>query len=231
MNKIVILSAGPGLPEIVEKYGHSSDWIPDALTDYDLDFDIRKVYSKNFDNSVDADGWIITGSKYSVYDNLDWIKNLKAFLKRIVCLDKPILGICFGHQILADVLGGIVEKNPLGWELGSYNINLTEEGQKSALFKDVHPNYVFYESHQDYVKKLPANSIPLANTDKSNQSFKYNNSIYGVQFHPEFTWDVTKALMDARIKRGIKVDNLVLNKSVNGNKILHNFIDILERRK
>ena len=100
----------------------------------------------------------------------------------------------------------------------------------TCFFGQIHnTNDIFYESHQDYVKILPENSISLAKTDKSNQSFKYANSVYGVQFHPEFTWDVTKALMDARIKRGIKVDNTFLEKSVNGNKILHNFIDILER--
>ena len=231
MNKIIILSAGPGLPEIVEKYGHSSDWIPNALSQYDLTFETRKVYEESFDHSVEGDAWIVTGSKYSVYDDLDWINNLKSYLKKIVVLNKPILGICFGHQILAEVLGGIVEKNHLGWELGSYNIELTEAGQMSDLFKDINTNDIFYESHQDYVKTLPKNSISLAKTDKANQSFIYANSIYGVQFHPEFTWDVTKALMDIRIKKGIDVDNVDIDESKKGNKILHNFIDILERGK
>ena len=65
------------IPEIIEKFGHSSDWIPNALSNYDLTFEIRKVYEKSFDLSIEGDAWIITGSKYSVYDNLDWINNLK----------------------------------------------------------------------------------------------------------------------------------------------------------
>ena len=231
MNKVIILSAGPGLPEIIEQYGHSSDWIPNALSHYDLTFETRKVYEKSFDHSVEGDAWIITGSKYSVYDDLDWINNLKSYLKKIVILNKPILGICFGHQILAEVLGGIVEKNRLGWELGSYNIELTEAGQMSDLFKDINTNDIFYESHQDCVKTLPENSISLAKTDKANQSFIYADSIYGVQFHPEFTWEVTKALMEIRIKKGVVIDNVIIDKSIKGNKILHNFIDILERGK
>ena len=231
MNKIIILSAGPGLPEIVERYGHSSDWIPNALSSYELDYDIRKVYEDSFDHSLDGDAWIITGSKYSVYDDLPWINNLKIYLKEIITLKKPILGICFGHQILADVLGGQVIKNPLGWELGSYNIELTHEGISSNLFKNIDNQDVFYESHQDFVKKIPKGSTELAKTDKSNQSFVYDENIYGVQFHPEFTWEVTRALMDARIKKGIKVDDLNLNESIKGNKILHNFIDIIESER
>ena len=64
--------------------------------------------------------------------------------------------------------------------------------------------------------------------DSVDHVFVYNKNIYGVQFHPEFTWDVTKALMDARIKNGIKVDNVNLKKSLKGNKILHNFIDLVQ---
>ena len=167
----------------------------------------------------------------SVYDELDWMLDMEDKIRNAQHHNKPVLGICFGHQILAEVLGGIVEKNHLGWELGSYNIELTEAGQMSDLFKDINTNDIFYESHQDYVKTLPKNSISLARTDKANQSFIYANSIYGVQFHPEFTWDVTKALMDIRIKKGINVDNVAVDESKNGNKILHNFIDILERGK
>ncbi len=231
MKNVVILSCGPGLPEIVKEYGHSSDWIPSIINNNKVNFVIKKVYDNDFEIDVKPDAFILTGSKYSVYDDLDWINNLKSYLERIVPLNKPILGICFGHQILAEVLGGIVEKNHLGWELGSYNIELTEAGQMSDLFKNINTNDIFYESHQDYVKTLPENSISLARTDKANQSFIYADSIYGVQFHPEFTWDVTKALMDIRIKNGINVDNVAIDESKKGNKILHNFIDILERGK
>ena len=64
MNKIAILSAGPGLPEIVEKYGHSSDWIPDALSGRNVEFIVKKVYEDLYDQTDIADAWIITGSKY-----------------------------------------------------------------------------------------------------------------------------------------------------------------------
>jgi len=230
MKKIVVLSAGPGLPEVVKEYGHSSEWIPDILSSYNLDFDIRKIYENDFGAIDNVDSWIITGSKYSVYDNIEWIKSIKPFLFDIIKTNKPILGICFGHQLLAEVLGGKVEKNPMGWELGSYRIKLTLDGHKNSLFDGISDNEIFYESHQDTVSELPAGSISLAETEKSNQSFVYNDCVYGVQFHPEFSWKITRRLMDLRKNKGVQVDSNILQESKYGNKVLHNFIQIIESR-
>jgi len=228
--KIAILSAGPGLPEIVKKFGHSSEWISHILSSYNLSFDIREVYENNFGTYENIDGWIITGSKHSVYDNIDWIKSIQKFLFKLIKMKKPILGICFGHQLLAKVLGGNVMKNPLGWELGSYKVKLTKNGMNSFIFQDVDDNEIFYESHQDTVSELPPKSISLATTLKSNQAFQYGENVFGVQFHPEFSWEVTRKLMDIRINNGVRVDSTYLQKSSCGHKILHNFIHIIESR-
>ena len=227
MKKIVILSAGPGLPDIVKKYGHSSDWIPRLLNDFSLTYSIKKVYNGDLCTLDDGDAWIITGSKFSVYENYDWIKQLVSFASDLIKNDKPVLGICFGHQVIAKAIGGEVFKNPLGWELGSYNISLTDDGRANHLMFGINDNDIVYESHQDIVNNLPQNSKILANTDKSIQSFSYKSS-YGVQFHPEFSYDVTRMLMDLRINKGIEVDSNVLEKSTNSHKVLHNFIKIIQ---
>ena len=229
MSKIIILSAGPGLAEVVEKYGHSSEWIPNILTRHSIDFEIKKAYENDFGTIEDADAWIITGSKYSVYDDIEWIGKLKKHLVNIFNSNKPVLGICFGHQLIAEVLGGTVQKNTLGWELGSYKIHLSDKGRQSRLFYKIEKDYYIYESHQDVFTKLPNGATLLALNNKGNQSFKYNN-IYGVQFHPEFSFDITKKLIEIRVKNGIKVDDNELIKSKSGEKILHNFIHIIESR-
>ena len=227
MKKVVILSAGPGLPEIVKLYGHSSEWIPDLLSSNNLEFNVKNVYNNDKCSIDDGDVWIITGSKYSVYDNVSWINNLVDFVKVLIKHKKPILGICFGHQVIAKSIGADVIKNPLGWELGSYRINLTDQGSNHKLFSGFKNNDIVYESHQDIVVSLPSDVSILADTEKSIQSFQYNDNVFGVQFHPEFSWKVTRMLMDLRIAKGITVDNNILEKSINSYKILNNFIDII----
>ena len=228
--KIVIVSNGPGLPEVVEKYGHSSSWIPSIIDNQDkINFSVKKVYNNELLSIDDGDIWIVTGSKYSVYDNYEWICYLKKFVKKLVNHNKYVLGICFGHQMIAEACGGKVKKNKLGWELGSYSINLTESGKKSPLFDNFYNNDIVYESHQDTVVKLPDNFVELAYTQKSNQSFSYKNRVFGVQFHPEFSYDVTRKLMDLRISNGIRVDNEKLTESINSHHIVNNFVNIAKR--
>ena len=76
---------------------------------------------------------------------------------------------------------------------------------QNLLFNNFYNNDIVYESHQDTVIKLPENFVELAYTQKSNQSFSYKNRIFGVQFHPEFSYDVTRKLLDLRIANGIKI--------------------------
>ena len=227
--KIVIVSNGPGLQEIVDEYGHSSSWIPSIIKDKDVTFDIKKVYDNEKLCLDDGDAWIVTGSKYSVYDEFEWINYLKKFVHDLIQNNKYVQGICFGHQIIAESYGGKVEKNSLGWELGSYPISLTQAGIDSDLFKKFNNNDIAYESHQDVVSKLPKNFIELGYTKKANQSFSYQNRVFGVQFHPEFSYDVTKKLMDLRLKNGVKIDNVKLIESTNSYHILNNFIKIVKK--
>ena len=127
MKKISIITNGPGIAEVKSLYGQASDWVQNVLSDYDVDVKVVKAYEMEDFSSERDDAWIITGSAYSVYDDFPWINRLKEFIHKIVQENKYVLGICFGHQIIAESCGGKVEKNKMGWELGSYPITLSEE--------------------------------------------------------------------------------------------------------
>jgi len=226
--KIGIISCGPGLDEVVKDYGHSSEWIPAIISDKNIEFIVNKVYNYEQIDFDAADAWIITGSKFSVYEDIPWIECLKKFIEELISRKKYILGICFGHQLLAQCLGGKVVKNSKGWELGSYEISLTNHGSDSKLFNNFLNNDIAYESHQDVVIELPHNSLELAYTDKGIQSFSYSDYVFGVQFHPEFSYDVTRRLMDIRSNNGVEIDDSSLLHSNNSHNILDNFITIIK---
>ena len=226
--KLLIISAGPGMDEIRNIYGHAIDWISSFLTDPSLDITINHIYkNESFDQS-EYDAWIITGSASSVLDSEQWILNLKDKIKYGYKHSIPILGICFGHQIISSALGGTVEKNRKGWELGSFKINFNKEGRDSLLFKNIDFNDYFYFSHEDIVLSLPQNAIELASNDMGLQSYSINNKIYGVQFHPEFSIDIAQKYVEVRYNKGI-IDSLNnVSESKTSYKVILNFIDIVK---
>jgi len=228
--KLLIISAGPGINQIRGQYGHATDWISNLVTSSNIKIDINNIYLNEDFNEFSYDGWIITGSSSSVIDNHNWIKLLK---NKIIYANKysiPILGVCFGHQIISSALGGDVIHNSKGWELGSYKLKITEDGLSSKLFNNIEPNDYFYFSHEDIVSKLPIGAVELASNKMGLQSFSVNNQIFGVQFHPEFTVDIMDQYVKVRYEKGIipKYNPVIESKS--SYRIISNYLKILKER-
>ena len=226
--KLLIISAGPGIPEIKEKHGHAIDWISSFIHFSDIKIHVNHIYENQDFNKSEYDAWIITGSASSVTDNYDWIQILKN--KIIYAHDNsiPILGICFGHQIIASALGGIVTKNKKGWELGSYKIKINKNGRTSPIFKNIDTDDYFYFSHEDIVCQLPLEALELANNNMGLQSFSIQNKIFGVQFHPEFDINIMDEYVRVRYEKGIINNYNQVFESKTSYKIISNFIDILK---
>ena len=106
-----------------------------------------------------ADAWLVTGSRHGVYDDLPWIEPLKAFLRACVAARVPVVGICFGHQILAEALGGRVVKSDRGWGLGVQDYELVAH---PGWMADLPDRFAVRALHQDQVVALPPAATVLA---------------------------------------------------------------------
>ena len=226
ISNIQVISCGPGLKEINENHGVSSDWIQSMMKNRVSDIQVVRSYLEESPSFESNSAWIIMGSRYSAYDNMAWIDSLQSNILKAIKLEIPILGICFGHQILCKALGANVANNPAGWEIGSSEVFLSDKGLSSPIFKGFSPNFYVYQSHHDVVNGLPDNLDLLCSNKFGVQSVSYKNRVFGVQFHPEFSYDVMKAYFDIRTQDLADSDYSVLNKN-DGNKVVDNFINII----
>ena len=227
MRDVLIIDCGPSLSDVSKHYGVAPEWIMESLKNKGCNFTWVKPYVGDKIQSNNADAWIITGSPCSVYNFEAWMVNLEEEIKNIQSSQIPVLGICFGHHHIAKCFGGTVELNPQGWELGAYPVQFTAAGKKSQLFSGMEENAIVYESHQDSVTVLQENAIELARNNKGNQAFMMHDNFYGVQFHPEFSWEVIKMYVFIRSAMGVKVDDLSVPESTQGELVLFNFIDLI----
>ena len=227
MKNITILDCGSSLLEVSQKFGYAPNWIMELLQNQDCRFKWVKSYERENVVYTEGDAWIITGSPRSVYDELDWMLDMEDKIRNAQHHNTPVLGICFGHQLIAKSFGGRVELNPNGWELGAYPIELTERGVISRILSGFNNHSIVYESHADCVTVLPENAVELALNNKGNQAFTIHENIYGVQFHPEFSWDIIKKYVSVRSASGVIVDDPSVPESNQGKAALHNFIDLI----
>ena len=147
--------------------------------------------------SVDEfDGYIITGSKHGVYEDLPWMQALRAFLLKIREVQKPVFGICFGHQIMAAAFEGEVCKSAKGWGIGAQEYDYAQEsGLKSSA------SFLF---HQDQVEAVPKGAKVIGgNTFCPIGALAYDFPALSVQFHPEFSKEYVAEL--ARLYGGDRI--------------------------
>jgi GMP synthase-like glutamine amidotransferase len=138
----------------------------------------------------EVDGYITTGARAGVYDELHWYANLVALIRDIHSAQIPLVGICFGHQAIADALGGAVENSGKGWGIGINNYQVTAQGLSSdvpAWMTPLLDEFVVPVCHQDQVVKLPAGSTVLAHSAHcENFVAQFSATSLGIQGHPEF---------------------------------------------
>lgn len=185
--KIGILHAGNLPQSICNKHGDYPDLLKASLSDPMFTFQVWKVYESSFpeEGVFECDAWIVTGSDDGVYDEIEWIKTLKAFVKNAFENHVTLVGHCFGHQLIASALGGIVEKYPGGWTFGVETLQFKSQ-------KCIH----LLAYHQDQVIKKPKSASVIASSAQINYAgLQYGRRALTYQVHSEIFGEALKDLV------------------------------------
>ncbi|MGH7296683.1 MAG: glutamine amidotransferase, partial [Polyangiaceae bacterium] len=141
-------------------------------------------------------GFVITGSSASVTERAPWMLRAEGLVREIEAAGAPLLGICFGHQMVAQALGGEVRRNPRGREIGTVRV---ERAADDPLFAGLPSAFEANATHVDSVVRLPARAEVLASTSLDPvAAFRVGPAVRAVQFHPEFDADAIRGYLEAR---------------------------------
>lgn len=148
-------------------------------------------------------GAIITGSHAMVTDKEPWSENLAAWLRNAVAEQVPVLGICYGHQLLAHALGGEVGHHPVGLEIGTVQVKLNEQAKDDALLGSMPSTFPAQVVHRQSVRTLPPGATLLGGNDfEAHHAFRVGPSAWGIQFHPEFSAEAMASYVKHMAKEG-----------------------------
>lgn len=197
--RLGILQAGRSPDALLGRYPDYNRMFVNLLGEDAFDYRHWPVLDGVFPDSIDdADAWLITGSRFGAYEDHDWIPPLEALIREVYAAGKPMVGICFGHQIIAQALGGKVEKFSGGWSVGrvEYQLDETIFGSEAALGNDASALMAF---HQDQVTELPDNARNVGSSSFcKNAALVYDNRILSIQPHPEFDRAFIEGLLETR---------------------------------
>lgn len=187
--KIGILQCGHAHDDIAAQHGDYTDMFQRLLAGNEFEFQTYSVVDMEFPDSIDAaEGWLLSGSRHGVYEDHGFIEPLETFIRDAYAAPVPMVGICFGHQIIAQALGGVVKKFNDGWAIGKQDYEFDALGP-----------ITLNAWHQDQVLKRPKDARKIAsNAFCENAALIYGDRVYTLQPHPEFNSDVIEKIVEIR---------------------------------
>ncbi|SMF52084.1 glutamine amidotransferase [Pseudogulbenkiania subflava] len=186
MSEKLIIKTGSTLPALAEEQGDFEDWIRRELPDADDWRVVNVVAGETLPPPQHCAAAVITGSPAMVSERAPWSEATAAWLRAAHAARVPLLGICYGHQLLADALGGEVGYHPHGPEAGAVEVERLVAAETDPLLGTLPARFAANVIHWQTVLRLPPGAVPLAgNAFEPHQAFRLG-SAWGVQFHPEF---------------------------------------------
>jgi GMP synthase (glutamine-hydrolysing) len=195
MRQLIVLKVGSTLPSLASKRGDFEDWILAGMK-------VAKETAAVVDVRCGAPlpgygqvaGIVITGSHAMVTERQAWSERTAQWLPEAVARGIPILGICYGHQLLAYAMGGEVGDNSHGREYGTVDVCLEAAASEDPLLQGLPTSIQAHTGHTQTILRLPEAARRLAFSRKDrNQAFVIGACAWGIQFHPEFDAEITRA--------------------------------------
>ena len=202
--KIGLLQCDHVAEDLIGTHGNYPEMFENILrsVDPDIEITVYDVINNIFPVELTTcDAYIITGSQFSVYEDIPWIHKAKQLVTDLYQAKIPTIGICFGHQLIAESLGGKVAKaTNKGWGVGVHHWQVKE--RKKWMGAESLKTFALRASHQDQVIELPPNAKLLAASEFCPiAGFQLDQHCLSFQGHPEFSKDYAKALINKRLER------------------------------
>jgi GMP synthase (glutamine-hydrolysing) len=234
MPKILLLKVGHTFEHVARVRGDYDAWFAAHLGGPEAVQVVHVAEGEPLPRSLDYAGVVVTGSFAMVTERAAWSEATADYLRAAVDRALPTLGVCYGHQLLADALGGEVGDNPRGRQAGTVSLELTLEAWRDPLFGGLPPSFRVHVSHRQSVLSLPEGATLLARCPGDpHHAYRLGETAWGVQFHPEFNAEVSRAYIEARReilrKEGLDPDALLaaVEESEHGARVLARFVELL----
>ena len=186
MAPLLILKTGQTLAPLRAQGEDFEDWIRRGLGCRDV-IVVDVAAGEALPPLASCRGIVVTGSPAMVTDRAPWSEHSADYLREAVERSVPVLGICYGHQLLAHALGGTVDYHPQGREIGTVDVRQTGAVPDDPLFARLPLSFPAHATHSQSVMTLPAGAVLLASSaHDAHHAFRVGDCAWGVQFHPEF---------------------------------------------
>jgi GMP synthase (glutamine-hydrolysing) len=198
MKPLLLIKTGGTIPGIRSRHGDFEHWFASGLNVEPI-VQVDVYTGQPLPDPGTVSSVVITGSAAMVSHREDWSERTSEWLLRALEESLPVLGVCYGHQLLAHALGGMVGPNPNGREMGTVTIGLEPGYETDELFAAYPASFIAQTSHSESVLKLPDSAQNLGSTALDrNHIARFTPTAWGVQYHPEFSAEVMREYIRRR---------------------------------
>jgi GMP synthase (glutamine-hydrolysing) len=233
LKPVALIKTGETIAQIVPQHGDFEDWFAEGMGLSGL-LQIDVFRQQPLPEAEKLAAIVITGSPAMVSTKLDWSERTGEWLVQAVQKGIPVLGVCYGHQLLAHALGGRVGPNPAGRQIGTVQAQLDDSAEGDSLLGHLPLEFPAQTSHSEAVLELPTGAVRLATSPLDpNFAIRFAENTWGLQFHPEFSASVTSEYIRLRTDtlrtEGLDPEQLLskVKNTFEAKSVLKKFTDLL----